>query len=129
MWRYQGLRGYHRGFLLVEVMVGAVVLSTSLVFILAGFRQILRLVKTIEEITPCAWLAEARLWDIEARQAQGLPLEGETDKGEFLGSGGYTWDFSSQPFLEPGLTQLTLRVYRPSKAQGVSVTCLLKARE
>ena len=126
MCKYPGRDIQPKGFLLVEVMVAVGVLALGLVLVLGALRQTLKAVGTIEEVSTCAWLAQAKMWGWEYLENQNELLDLEAQKGNLEKPDGYAWSMTPSARESSSLTEVTLVVDRPG-GKGITVTTLLEA--
>jgi prepilin-type N-terminal cleavage/methylation domain-containing protein len=113
------------GFSLVETLLAVVILAVGITFVLRAFGSSLDALGNSAEYTRALALAEARLWELEAK---GSVAPG-TSSGEFTEQDrGFRWAVKASDLGDTGLceTQVTVSWDRRGRPRAVSLVTYLK---
>ena len=82
-----------KGFLLFEVMVSIVIVTTGLLFIMHSYSTSKKSIEKSKEVFKISLLLESKMWEYEAAGE----IAEERDSGDFEEEEGYSWEVDVKP--------------------------------
>jgi len=99
---------FNKGFTLLEVLITVAILSTAIVFIFRSFIASLSASRLAQEISLACFLAEDKIWEIEANYPQALPQNPEREIIQGINFG-HRYEILNSDY--PGLKELKSSVF------------------
>ena len=110
-----------KGFLLFEVMMSIVIVTTGLLFIMHSFSASKRSIDKSTEMFKISLLLTSKMWDYEAAGE----IEEGGDSGDFEEEEGYSWEVDAEPVesvegfdFTPELNSLELSVFKEKERKS-----------
>jgi hypothetical protein len=85
-----------KGFLLFEVMMSIVIITTGILFIMRSYSSSKMSIERSTEIFRTSLLLESQMWEYEEEGK----IREERDRGDFEEPEGYSWEIEAEPLEE-----------------------------
>jgi len=96
-----------KGFLLFEVMVSIVIITTALLFIVRAYSVAKDSIRRSGELFKTTLLLENKLWGLDDKGK----IEEGSDNGDFIEAEGYSWESNVERIEDSELHLVTITVF------------------